>query len=33
MSHVAYKGSVPALQDVMTNRVDFMFDPTSSTEA
>ncbi|WP_291594086.1 tripartite tricarboxylate transporter substrate binding protein [Comamonas sp.] len=33
MSHVAYKGSVPALQDVMTNRVDFMLDPTSSTEA
>ena len=33
MSHVAYKGSVPALQDVMTNRVDFMFDPISSTEA
>ncbi|GGH54466.1 MFS transporter [Comamonas phosphati] len=33
MSHIAYKGSVPALQDVMTNRVDFMFDPISSTEA
>ena len=33
MSHVAYKGSVPALQDVMTGRVDFMFDPISSTDA
>ena len=33
MSHVAYKGSVPALQDVITGRVDFMFDPISSTEA
>lgn len=33
MEHVAYKGSMAALQDVMTNRVDFMFDPISSTEA
>lgn len=33
MFHVAYKGSIPALQDVMTNRVDFMFDPISSTDA
>lgn len=33
MEHVAYKGSVPALQDVMTERVDCMFDPVSSTQA
>ncbi|CAM4330879.1 ABC transporter substrate-binding protein [Comamonas aquatilis] len=33
MEHVAYKGSMAALQDVMTDRVDFMFDPISSTEA
>ena len=30
-SHVAYKGSTPALQDVMAGQVDFMFDPVIST--
>ena len=30
-SHVAYKGSAPALQDVMAGQVDFMFDPVIST--
>jgi tripartite-type tricarboxylate transporter receptor subunit TctC len=29
--HVAYKGSAPALQDVMGGQVDFMFDPVIST--
>jgi tripartite-type tricarboxylate transporter receptor subunit TctC len=29
--HVAYKGSAPALQDVMSGQVDFMFDPVIST--
>ena len=30
-SHVAYKGSAPALQDVMSGQVDFMFDPVITT--
>ena len=30
-NHVAYKGSAPALQDVMSGQVDFMFDPVIST--
>ena len=30
-SHVAYKGSAPALQDVMGGQVDFMFDPVITT--
>ncbi|WP_280150747.1 tripartite tricarboxylate transporter substrate binding protein [Piscinibacter sp. XHJ-5] len=30
-SHVAYKGSAPALQDVMSAQVDFMFDPVITT--
>ena len=30
-SHVAYKGSPPALQDVMSGQVDFMFDPVITT--
>ena len=30
-SHVAYKGSAPALQDVMGGQVDFMFDPVTTT--
>ena len=30
-SHIAYKGSAPALQDVMSGQVDFMFDPVIST--
>lgn len=29
--HVAYKGSTPALQDVMGGQVDFMFDPVITT--
>lgn len=30
-NHVAYKGSAPALQDVMGGQVDFMFDPVITT--
>lgn len=30
-NHVAYKGSTPALQDVMGGQVDFMFDPVITT--
>lgn len=30
-SHVAYKGSAPALQDLMGGQVDFMFDPVITT--
>lgn len=30
-NHVAYKGSAPALQDVMSGQVDFMFDPVITT--
>jgi tripartite-type tricarboxylate transporter receptor subunit TctC len=30
-SHIAYKGSAPALQDVMSGQVDFMFDPVITT--
>lgn len=30
-SHVAYKGSAPALQDVMSAQVDMMFDPVLTT--
>lgn len=30
-SHVAYKGSTPALQDVMAGQVEFMFDPVITT--
>lgn len=30
-SHVSYKGSTPALQDVMGGQVDFMFDPVITT--
>jgi tripartite-type tricarboxylate transporter receptor subunit TctC len=29
--HVAYKGSAPALQDVMSGQVEFMFDPVVTT--
>lgn len=31
-SHVAYRGSAPALQDLIGRQVDFMFDPIISTE-
>lgn len=31
LNHVAYKGSAPALQDVMAAQVDFMFDPVITT--
>ncbi|MEF7614008.1 tripartite tricarboxylate transporter substrate binding protein [Aquincola sp. MAHUQ-54] len=31
MNHVAYKGSAPALQDVMGAQVDMMFDPVITT--
>ncbi|GGH54470.1 MFS transporter [Comamonas phosphati] len=30
-NHVSYKGSAPALQDVMGGQVDFMFDPVITT--
>lgn len=30
-SHIAYKGSAPALQDVMSGQVDMMFDPVITT--
>lgn len=30
-SHVAYRGSAPALQDVMGGQIDFMFDPVITT--
>lgn len=30
-SHIAYKGSAPALQDVMGGQVDMMFDPVITT--
>ena len=33
MIHVPYKGSAPALQDLVANRVDFMFDAVTSTSA
>lgn len=29
--HVPYKGSAPGLQDVMSNQVDMMFDPVTTT--
>ena len=32
MFHVPYKGSVPALQDVMGGHIDFLFDNIGSTD-
>lgn len=31
LNHIAYKGSVPALQDVMSGQVEMMFDPVITT--
>lgn len=31
LHHIAYKGSAPALQDVMSGQVDMMFDPVITT--
>jgi tripartite-type tricarboxylate transporter receptor subunit TctC len=31
-NHIAYKGSAPALQDVMSGQVDLMFDPVITTQ-